>query len=74
MSSDPRSSLIETTRKNNVSHNLFQILSKYIEVDQFLQGITGIVHKVNNYWNEDKIGSKSSSHGQQIIEKQSPAE
>ena len=47
---NPRSSLIETTRKGNMSQNLFQILSKYIEVDQFVQGIAGVVRRVNNQW------------------------
>ena len=51
---DPRASLIETTRKSNVSQNLFQILSKYIEVDQFLHGITDIVRRVNTYWNDKR--------------------
>ena len=30
---NPRKSLIDTTRKNDVGHNLFQILAKYIKVD-----------------------------------------
>ena len=34
--------------KRNVGFNLFQILSKYIKVDHFLQGITDIVRRVND--------------------------
>jgi hypothetical protein len=44
---DPRQGLIDATRKNNVGFNLFQVLSKYIKIDQFLQGITDIVRRVN---------------------------
>ena len=45
---DPRKGLIDATRKSNVGFNLFQILNKYIKVDQFLQGITDIVRRVNS--------------------------
>jgi len=36
INSDPRQGLIDVTRKNNVGFNLFQVLSKYIKIDQFL--------------------------------------
>ena len=45
---DPRKGLIDANRKSNVGFNLFQILNKYIKVDQFLQGITDIVRRVNS--------------------------
>ena len=45
---DARASYAEASRKGNVGFNLFQILSKYIKVDHFLQGITDIVRRVND--------------------------
>ena len=44
----PRKSFVDASKKGNVGLNLFQILAKYIKVDQFLQGITDIVRRVND--------------------------
>ena len=74
---DPRA-----THKQNVGFNLFQVLNKYIKVDQFLQGITDILRRVNNsemgrnYQRQSNMdspmrhGDKYIEQEQQVYEKQ----
>ena len=57
--------MIDANRKGNVGFNLFQILNKYIKVDQFLQGITDIVRRVNN----SELGQGRAKSPQQYLAK-----